>query len=86
MKPTNIIICGKMLAKVDAKGRIYLKGRLRDRLGSEVYVVELDEGILILPKPEDPVQDLGSIGRGLPDRAIKELREEIAKAAERDAA
>ncbi len=71
-----------MLSKVDEKGRVYLGKRLRKRLGDEVYVVEMDEGILIVPKPMDPVKALELLGAALPEKPIMELRKEITESAE----
>jgi len=75
---------GKMLSKVDEKGRLYLGRGLRERLGKEVYVVEIDGGILIVPKPKDPVKALEMLGATLPDKPIRELRKEIAEKAEEE--
>jgi len=75
-----------MLSKVDEKGRLYLGRELRERLGKEVYVVEIDGGILIVPKPKDPVKALEMLGASLPDKPIRELRKEIAEKAREELA
>ncbi|NJE47030.1 AbrB family transcriptional regulator [Thermococcus sp. GR7] len=72
-----------MLAKVDSKGRLYLPKELRKGLPREVYLVRVEEGILIIPKPEDPLKELEELGKDLPDTSIEELRKEILKEAER---
>ncbi|NJE09720.1 AbrB/MazE/SpoVT family DNA-binding domain-containing protein [Thermococcus sp. MAR1] len=72
-----------MLAKVDPKGRLYLPKELRKNLPKEVYLVRVDDGILIVPKPEDPLKELEELGKNLPDIPIKEIRVEILKEAEK---
>ncbi len=73
-----------MWAKVDDRGRIYLPKPVREKIGKEVFVVEVKDGILLIPKPEDPVKELENIGKLLPDKSIKEFRDEIEKAAEEE--
>jgi len=75
-----------MLSKVDTKGRLYLRREFRERLGREVYVVELDEGVLIVPKPKDPVKELERLGSPLPDKPIREFRKEITEKAREELA
>ncbi|NJE00710.1 AbrB/MazE/SpoVT family DNA-binding domain-containing protein [Thermococcus sp. JdF3] len=72
-----------MLARVDSRGRLYLPKELRENLPREVYLVRVDDGILIVPKPDDPVKELEELGKDLPDVPIEELRREILKEAER---
>ncbi|CAD5243669.1 AbrB family transcriptional regulator [Thermococcus camini] len=72
-----------MLAKVDPKGRLYLPKELRKNLPKEVYLVRVDAGILIVPKPEDPLKELEELGKNLPDIPIEEIRVEILKEAEK---
>ena len=70
-----------MWAKVDDRGRIYLPKPIREKIGKEVFVVEVKDGVLLIPKPVDPVKELEEIGKGLPDKPIKELKREIEKSA-----
>ncbi|ASJ11907.1 AbrB/MazE/SpoVT family DNA-binding domain-containing protein [Thermococcus thioreducens] len=72
-----------MLAKVDPKGRLYLPKELRKNLPKEVYLVRVDDGILIVPKPEDPLKELEELGKNLPDIPIEEIKVEILKEAEK---
>ncbi len=72
-----------MLAKVDPKGRLYLPKELRKNLPKEVYLVRVDDGILIVPKPEDPLKELEELGKNLPNITIEEIRMEILKEAEK---
>ncbi|WP_456396119.1 AbrB/MazE/SpoVT family DNA-binding domain-containing protein [Thermococcus sp.] len=72
-----------MLAKVDQKGRLYLPKELRKNLPKEVYLVRVDDGILIVPKPEDPLKELEELGKNLPDIPIEEIKVEILKEAEK---
>ncbi|AEA46524.1 AbrB/MazE/SpoVT family DNA-binding domain-containing protein [Archaeoglobus veneficus] len=70
-----------MLIKVDSRGRLYIPKKIRGKLGNEVYLVEMDDGIVIIPKPRDPVKELEEIGKSLPDKSIEELRKEITEQA-----
>ena len=74
-----------MLSKVDEKGRLYLGKRWGKRLGKEVLIVELKSGILLIPKPEDPVKSLEALGASLPDLPIKELKKDIAEEVAKEA-
>ena len=70
-----------MLAKIDSKGRLYIPKKIREKLGNEVYLVEMGNGIIVIPKPKDPVKELEEIGKSLPDKPIEELKKEILKQA-----
>ena len=71
-------------AKVDAKGRLYIPKELRDEIGKEVFLIRTPNGILIVPKPEDPISELEKLGKKLPDKPIEELKQDILKEAERE--
>ncbi len=70
-----------MLAKIDSKGRLYIPKKIRKKLGNEVYLVEMDDGIIVIPKPKDPLKELEEIGKSLPDKSIEELKKEILRLA-----
>ncbi|WP_225807093.1 AbrB/MazE/SpoVT family DNA-binding domain-containing protein [Thermococcus bergensis] len=72
---------GKMISKIDSKGRVYIPKSMRKRIHGEVYLVETPEGILIIPKPENPIEELEKIGKSLPEKSIEELKREILKQA-----
>lgn len=73
-----------MIARVDIKGRLYLPKKVRGKLGEKVYLVELKDGLLLIPEPKDPFKELEEIGKALPDKSIKELKKEIIKQAEEE--
>lgn len=73
-----------MRVKIDSKGRLYLKGRLREKVGNEAYAIELGNMVLIVPKPMNPIEELGRVGSKLPELSIEELKEEIAREAKRE--
>lgn len=66
---------------VDERGRITIPKEVRDRFGDRYRLVELREGIKLVPIPEDPVE-------ALRDAASDELREasaeEVREAARRE--
>ena len=70
-----------MWAKVDSRGRVYLPKSVREKIGREVFIVEVKDGILLIPKPADPLKELEEIGRKLPEKSVRELRKEIEAAA-----
>ena len=70
-----------MVSKVDSKGRLYIPQSIRHRVGEEVYLVETPDGILIIPKPKDPVKELEELGKSLPEVSVEELKKEILKQA-----
>lgn len=70
-----------MLAKIDSKGRLYIPKKIREKLGREVFLVEIDDGIFVIPKPKDPVKELEEIGKKLPDKPIEEIKKDILRQA-----
>ena len=66
-----------MWAKVDDRGRVYLPKQVRGKVGREVFVIAVKDGILLIPKPNDPFRELEELGKKLPDRTVRELRKEI---------
>lgn len=82
----NIIIPQNncMWAKLDSKGRLHIPKELRSKLDDKVFLIEIDDGILIIPKPKDPIKTLEEIGRLLPDKSIEEFRREIKEIAEEE--
>ena len=73
-----------MLTRVDSKGRLYLPKAMREGLPDEVYLVKLDEGILIVPKPREPLRELEELGKKLPDKTLHELKKEILREATKE--
>ena len=57
---------------------------MREKVGKEVFIVEVKDGVLLIPKPADPVKELEKIGKPLPDKSVKELRKEIESVAEEE--
>ncbi|USS40982.1 AbrB/MazE/SpoVT family DNA-binding domain-containing protein [Thermococcus aggregans] len=70
-----------MISKIDSKGRVYIPKSMRKKLTKDVYLVETPEGILIIPKPKDPIKELEQIGKKLPEKSIEELKKDIIKQA-----
>jgi AbrB family looped-hinge helix DNA binding protein len=73
-----------MLAKVDSKGRLYIPKEMREGLSKEVYLVRIDDGILIVPKPEDSLKELEDLGKRLPDKPLSKIKREILEEAEKE--
>jgi len=70
-----------MWVKVDERGRLYIPKSLRGKIGKEAYLVEVEDGILVIPKPEDPIKELEEIGKAIPDKPIDEIKKDILKQA-----
>ncbi|AMM53359.1 AbrB/MazE/SpoVT family DNA-binding domain-containing protein [Pyrococcus kukulkanii] len=69
-----------MEVKMDSKGRLYIPKDVRKGIGKEFYLVRMDNEIILVPKPKDPVKKLEELGRSLPDVPIKDLKKMIRKA------
>jgi DNA-binding transcriptional regulator/RsmH inhibitor MraZ len=63
-----------MIAKCDEKGRLYIPKKLQSKISSEMFIIELKEGLLLVPVPEDPLKELQLIGQSLPDKSIAEFK------------
>jgi len=66
-----------MEAKIDKRGRIYLPKPVRKKLGESVYLTEFKDGILIIPKPKDPVRQLEELGKLITAKTITEIKKDI---------
>ena len=73
-----------MLARIDSKGRLYIPKRMRKGLGREVYLVRVDNRIIIIPKPRDPLKTLEKLGDKIPEVSLEELKREIMRQAEEE--
>jgi bifunctional DNA-binding transcriptional regulator/antitoxin component of YhaV-PrlF toxin-antitoxin module len=61
---------------VDDRGRVVFPKELRERYGGDYWVVELDDGLKLVPIPEDPIATLRSAGsEKLRNASIEEIRE-----------
>ncbi len=79
-------LSGKMLkVKCDAKGRVYLRERLRMKYGDEFIVVERPDSLVLLRVPKDPVKDLARLGRTLQGFSLKAIRQRVRKRALKEA-
>ena len=67
-------------ATLDDRGRLTLPKELRERFGDRYHVVELHDGIKLVPIDEDP---LGALRRAFEDveKSAEELRAEGREAA-----
>lgn len=71
--------------EVDASdGRIYLSSELREKYGEKFRIVERQDGIVLLPVPEDPLAALREEFEDV-DKSARELRDEARQAAIEDA-
>lgn len=62
--------------ETDSRGRVTIPKRLRDRFGDRFRLVELSDGIKLVPIPEDPVAALRNAGsEQLREASVEELRE-----------
>jgi bifunctional DNA-binding transcriptional regulator/antitoxin component of YhaV-PrlF toxin-antitoxin module len=74
-----------MATEVDDQGRLYIPKRTRERYGERFRIVELDDGIKLVPVPEDPVEGLRAAMEGLEDVTLDELKEQADREARQDA-
>lgn len=67
-------------ATLDDRGRLTLPRKLRERFGDRYYIVELHDGIKLVPVADDP---LGALREEFADvdRTADELREDARDAA-----
>ncbi len=72
------------ITECDRKGRIYLKEALRSRYGHRFIVVEAPDELVLLPVPDDPVDDLAELGRKLPRASLRRLRAKILARAKKE--
>ena len=63
-----------MTSKIDSKGRVYIPKSMRKKLTRDVYLVETPEGILIIPKPKDPIKEPGTNWKKLPKNQLRNSR------------
>jgi len=69
------------IVETDKKGRLYLSKETRETYGEKFLEVELDNGIKLIPIPEDPVEDLRDVTEKLRGRSIEEIKKGIKKEA-----
>jgi DNA-binding transcriptional regulator/RsmH inhibitor MraZ len=63
-----------MIAKCDEKGRLYIPKKYQSKINGEVYLVELKEGLMIIPVPKDPIAQLQSIGQSIPNITLSKMK------------
>ena len=60
----------------DERGRITIPKELRERFGERYRLIELQDGIKLLPRPEDPVATLrGAASEEFVQASMDELRD-----------
>ena len=67
-------------ATLDDRGRLTLPKELRERYGDRYHIVELHDGIKLIPVAEEPLEALREEFTDV-DRTAEELREEAREAA-----
>ncbi|MFW6048500.1 MAG: hypothetical protein ACOC87_04330 [Candidatus Natronoplasma sp.] len=65
------------IVETDKKGRLYLSKETRETYGEKFLEVELDDGIKLIPVPDDPVEDFREVTEKLKGRSIEELKKGI---------
>lgn len=71
--------------KVDAEdGRVYLPKETRDRMGTEFELIDRGDKIILLPIPDNPLDDLQEEWSGV-EKCAKELRKEAREGAMKQA-
>jgi len=67
-------------ATLDDRGRLTLPKEIRERYGDHYYIVELHDGIKLIPVAEDPLEALREEFEGV-EKTAEELREGAREAA-----
>lgn len=67
-------------ATLDDRGRMTLPKELRERYGDRYRIVEVHDGIKLIPVAEDPLDALRDEFAGV-EKTVDELREEAREAA-----
>jgi bifunctional DNA-binding transcriptional regulator/antitoxin component of YhaV-PrlF toxin-antitoxin module len=70
--------------QLDDRGRLTIPKELRERYGDRYYVVELEDGIKLVPVAEEPLDALRDEFEGV-DASASELRERARESALDDA-
>jgi len=62
--------------QTDSRGRVTIPKRIRERFGERYRLVELDDGVKLVPIPDDPIASLrGAASDEFKSASIDELRE-----------
>ena len=67
-------------ATLDDRGRLTLPKKIRERYGDRYHIVELHDGIKLIPVADDPLDALRDEFAGV-EKTAEELREEAREAA-----
>jgi len=67
-------------ATLDDRGRLTLPKEIRERYGDRYYIVQMHDGIKLIPVAEDPLDALRNEFAGV-EKAADGLREEAREAA-----
>lgn len=66
--------------ETDDRGRITIPKKTREKFGEKYRIIELKNGIKLIPIPENPIEDLKNIqSKNLNETSIKKLREKAEK-------
>ena len=71
--------------RCDNKGRLYLREATREKYGTEFVIVETPDEIVLLPVPEDPIEELSRLGKPLKRYSLAQIKKMIQKAAREEA-
>ncbi len=74
-----------MATELDDQGRLYVPKKVRERYGEKFRMVELQDGIKLIPVAEDPIQDLQDAMPGIQGVPLSRLRDQAEQAAREDA-
>lgn len=73
-----------MIVNCDEKGRIYIPKKYQSLIHNQVYIVELKGGLWLVPIPQNPLEELRTIGKNLPKKSIAEFKDIIRSEAHKE--
>ena len=69
---------------VDSRGRVYIPKHLREKHGEKYRIIELKNGIKLIPLEKDPIKGLEKATQELKNASFEELEKTIDEEAQEE--